>query len=299
VNQFSDMTATQFKHMNKGYNKTGHAARRLAMPLSPIVPLRAEDLPTSVDWRTKGVMSPVKNQGGCGSCWAFAATETIESHVAIAAGKGPAPVLAPQNFVSCVLNPDKCGGTGGCEGATAELAFGYVINGTGLAAEADYPYKGADTKCNTKVKKTAKITGFVKLPENDYLSLLTAVATIGPISISVDASVWSSYGEGVYTGCPTSGIDIDHAVQLVGYGTDATSGLDYWLVRNSWGASWGEAGYVRIARHSDGDKTKWCQVDSTPGDGSGCAGGPTTVTVCGSCGIWYDTCYPTGATLIA
>jgi cathepsin L len=294
VNQFTDMTPQEFKRF-RGYSMSMAASRRLEMPMAELPNLSLKDLPTSVDWRTKNVVTPVKNQGACGSCWAFAATEEIESVVAQATGK--LPVLSPQNVVSCTPNPQKCGGTGGCSGATAELAFQYVAS-KGIASNADYPYRGVTGTCDETIKKTAHITNFVKLPENNYTALMIAVATIGPIAVSVDAGPWGGYGRGVFTGCPKPGqnVDIDHAVQLVGYGTDSTSGKDFWIVRNSWG-NWGEAGYIRLERHSDGS-SKWCNTDKTPGDGSGCQGGPATVTVCGSCGIWYDTCYPTGGSLV-
>ena len=153
------------------------------------------------------------------------------------------------------------------------------------------PYQGADAPCDPTAGKAAKTGGFVKLPENDANALLAAIAQVGPISISVDASAWSFYGGGIFNGCNAAAPDIDHAVQAVGYGTDA--GQDYWLVRNSWSAGWGEAGFIRLYRGAQ----ETCGTDSTPGDGSGCTGGPTTVKVCGTCGIWYDNSYPTNVTL--
>jgi len=127
-----------------------------------------------------------------------------------------------------------------------------------------------------------------------------AVANVGPIAISVDANAWGGYSRGIFTGCPKAprNVIIDHAVQLVGYGTDPATKLDYWIVRNSWGGSWGEQGYIRMEKHSDGDKSKWCAIDNRPQDGSGCDGGPPQVTVCGSCGIWYDNSYPVGGKLV-
>merc|ERR1711879_312967 len=121
-----------------------------------------------------------KNQGGCGSCWAFASTETMESHYAIASGK--LVVLAPQGYVNCVKNPHKCGGTGGCQGAT-ELAFNTSAD-LGLPLETDLPYKGRDEKC-TAYKAAVKNTGFVKLPVNDANAFETALATKGPLAITV------------------------------------------------------------------------------------------------------------------
>jgi len=137
-----------------------------------------------------------------------------------------------------------------------------------------------------------KVNSYVKLIENNATDLLNAVATIGPISVSVDASTWSFYSSGIFNGCSTVNPDINHAVQLVGYGTDA--GTDYWLVRNSWGSSWGEKGYIRLYR---GPK-ETCATDRNPQDGSGCDGGPATVQVCGTCGIWYDNSVPTSVSLL-
>jgi len=254
-----------------------------------------EDLPDSVDWRNNNppVITDVKDQGGCGSCWAFATTEEIEGAVAMA-GKGLL-VLSPQNVVDCTPNPQQCGGTGGCGGATAELGMGYVRD-FGISLDSVYPYTAQTGTCqNATMAKAATIKSFVKLPENNYTALMVAIATQGPIAISVAAGAWNSYGGGVFI-CDSTQVDIDHAVQLVGYGTDPDQG-PYWIVRNSWGGGWGESGYIRIQRHTDGDVSKWCEIDPTPSDGSGCQGGPSQVTVCGSCGIWYDSSYPLGGAL--
>jgi len=290
--QFADMTDAEVKAF-RGLNKRmTYGLHTVDTPASIPNPTGG-DVPASVDWRTTGVVTAVKNQGQCGSCWAFATTETVESATAIATGK--LLTLSPQNVVDCTPNPNHCGGTGGCGGATAELGFTYVA-GNGIALESDYPYKGVDEACKTTVAKAAQVKGYVQLPENDYQSLLNASAFIGPIAVSVDASTWNLYVSGVYD-CPArvyQSPDIDHAVQLVGYGTDTTTNQAYWIVRNSWGASWGEKGYIRLLRHTDGSD-QWCGTDTTPSDGSGCDGGPKTVQVCGTCGIWYDSSYPTGA----
>jgi len=220
---------------------------------------------------------------------AFATTESIESAYALNQNTA-APVLAPQNVVSCTPNPNHCGGTGGCGGATAELGIDYVRD-NGIALNADWPYTATNGQC-TSHPKYATVSGHIKLGENNYTDLINAIATIGPIAVSVDASTWSIYRSGIFDGCNQKNPDIDHAVVAVGYGTE--SGTDYWIVRNSWGASWGEEGYIRLLRHSDGS-SQWCGTDTSPSDGSGCDGGPKTVTVCGTCGIWYDNCYPYGA----
>jgi cathepsin L len=297
VNKFTDMTESEQQRYR------GHSvalARKLRATFESVDNMfdgyDVNDLPPSVDWRNNNprIVSDVKDQGSCGSCWAFATTEIVES--AVAQATGTLLTLSPQNIVDCAPNPHHCGGTGGCEGSIPELGMTYVQQ-SGQSLDSDYPYVAHDQPCvASTTPKAATIPGFVKLAENNYTQLMSAVATMGPVAINVAAGSWGSYGAGVYT-CQQSETDIDHVVQLVGYGTDPTQG-DYWLVRNSWGPGWGEAGYIRVQRHSDGDMTKWCAVDTRPSDGTGCDGGPSQVNVCGSCGIWYDASYPTGGSLV-
>jgi len=237
-----------------------------------------------------GVITPVKDQGQCGSCWTFATAETIESHWAIAMGQ--LPILSEQQILDCTPNPNQCGGNGGCGGGTAEIAMQQIAAMGGLSSEWTYSYASywgtAQTcKFGTQTPPAAKISNYVRIPSNKYDPLMQAVATVGPIAISVDASSWATYEGGVYNGCNQTNPDLDHAVQLVGYGTDQVAG-DYWLVRNSWSPTWGEEGYIRLKRTS----TIQCGVDIHPLDGSGCKNGPPTVVVCGTCGILYDNSYP-------
>ena len=136
VNEFTDWTAEDM-HAVKGLNKALAFKRRAEDPVAARESkVDLKDLPSSVDWREKGVVTPIKNQGHCGSCWTFSATETLESHVAIATGY--LFTLSEQQFVSCVENPEECGGTGGCEGATMEMAFQYAMD-NGLTTEWTYP----------------------------------------------------------------------------------------------------------------------------------------------------------------
>jgi cathepsin L len=299
VNQFADLTVEEFRANYLGNTVTkmaGFSTKDMPYSDHSLRSVPVSQLPDKVDWREKNVVTPVKNQGSCGSCWAFATTEGVESCVALATGK--LLTLSAQDVTSCTKNPQHCGGTGGCGGATAELGFEQVAKG-GIALEKDYPYTAQTGTCKTAVTRSAKVKGFVKLIENNYTDLVNAIATVGPIAVSVAADPWMMYGGGVFTGCPAGGtrqVIINHAVQLVGYGVDA--GKDYWIVRNSWGAGWGERGYIRMLKHSDGDKSKWCNPDNRPQDGSGCDGGPASITVCGSCGIWYDSCYATGCQTI-
>jgi len=298
INKFSALSPAE-KKSSFGRSKN-HAKASLGnlknlkvsdMELKPV-----SALPAHVDWRNQGIVSAVKDQGHCGSCWAFASTATIESHVAKASGL--LFDLSVQQMAMCAPNPKACGGTGGCEGSTCEIAFDYVTNSKGLYQEYAYGYAayyGEDTACTTppvSAQPVATIDGFVKLGENNYTALMNAIATVGPIAISVDASTWHAYSSGIYDGCNQAQPDIDHAVVLVGYGKD-DNGDKYWLVRNSWNAKWGEKGYVRIAR-TDNEETR-CGTDITPQDGNACAGDDTPQKVCGTCGILFDTSYPLNA----
>lgn len=192
INKFSDQTHEEFKAMATGLSRT-------PLPTTTLQELNRKfgaDPPASIDWRTKNAVTKVKNQGGCGSCWAFAATETVESHVAISTGK--LLMLSEQNVVDCTQNPRHCGGTGGCEGATAELGINYVHQ-KGISLESDYPYKGRDGKCQ-EIKKAAHTGDFVKLKENDHDDLYNAIGTVGPMAISVCAD-FGDYELGLFRGC--------------------------------------------------------------------------------------------------
>ena len=253
-------------------------------------------LPDHVDWRDHGVVSPTKDQGMCGSCWTFASSAALESSVALATGH--LMTLSEQQILDCTPNPKHCGGTGGCQGGIVQIAYDKINEFGGLSGEWQYPYlsyTGKDEKCAFQpgmIQSMSSFRGKIaynELPINDAQSLMAAVAALGPVAISVDASEWHLYKGGVFDQCNQDKPDIDHAVVLVGYGTDETDG-DYWLVRNSWGAGWGEDGYIRIRRTAD--ESGRCGVDTTPKDGVACDGDPPKQTVCGTCGILTDSVFP-------
>jgi len=296
VNQFSALTKAEFKSQTAGYNKRQRAAlREFSSPAPLSSHVSVADLPASVDWRTKGVVTPVKDQGQCGGCWSFSAAETMESAVAIATGT--LEVLSEQQLIDCTPNPNQCGGTGGCSGATQELAFNYTIAAGGLSLEKDYPYTAQTGTCQTsRIKPAGQISSYVTLPFNNYTALMNGVALVGPMAISAAAEPWQSYESGVFSS--DCGADVDHAIVLEGYGHDDTANLDYYLVRNSWSAGWGEQGYIRVARYGSTSAGEPCVTDNTPGDGDGCANGPPSIQVCGLCGILSDTSYPLGAVLL-
>lgn len=154
-------------------------------------------------------------------------------------------------------------------------------------------YYGIDYECNIPLGRTpkVKIDGYIELPTNNYQALLYAVATYGPIAVSVDASNWHAYNSGIFNGCYQKNPDINHAVVLVGYGKE--NGQKYWLVRNSWSASWGENGYIKLARSDDEDEN--CGIDVTPWNGVACENETTHQITCGTCGILFNSAYPTGA----
>lgn len=293
LNHMSDWSSEEFSKL-LGYKRVNLTAYGFKQP-STFEYDPSAGIPSAVDWRDAKVVTAVKNQGHCGSCWTFASAETLESHYAIATGE--LKVLSEQNILDCTPNPDQCGGTGGCMGGTAELAFAQLQVQGGILSEWTYPYQsyfGDAYKCRfDKIKSgnpvAATVTQYAKLQENSLSETLHAVAKKGPISVSVDASSWSSYTGGVFDGCNQTNPDINHAVQLVGYGTDPVAG-DYWLVRNSWGTSWGENGYIRLKKNNAAATR--CGTDTTPLDGTGCQGGPATQHVCGTCGILFDNVYP-------
>jgi len=243
--------------------------------------------PPAKSWMA--VQTAVKNQASCGSCWAFATTEVLESHYAISNTGQTPPILAPQTLVSCLKNPQGCGGTGGCEGATPELGFNYT-KAKGIALEKDFPYKATDEPC-VAYKAAATVSGYVKLKQNSSDALETALANVGPVAIAVSAGQWFSYGGGVFSGGCKMPVywkkdvcNLDHAVVVVAYTPE------YWLVRNSWGAGWGEAGYIRLTRKND----KVTFRDDEPSQGVACKPYPAHEWPAGESGLLYDMSYPTG-----
>lgn len=294
-NEFTDWTFEEFRSWRVSGSRPDAAAQTSALTAAAPIPALGDGmkLPDSMDYRTKeGVLTKVKNQGACGSCWAFSAVETFESHLAIATGK-PAPVMSEQQVVSCSPNPDDCGGQGGCEGSTQPLAFNYTAK-SGLSLESKYPYTGSTGTCRkAKIQADAINTGYVVLPENNYTAMVNALANVGPVAITLAAGTigWQLYGGGIFEGGMSGcGFDLDHGVQMVGYGSE--NGKDYWIIRNSWGAGWGEKGFMRIKRYGEGKEP--CGVDKHPQDGVACKGDDTPKTYCGVCGLLSSSSYPTG-----
>jgi len=241
-NAFSDMTADTFLSQYLGFNASLHRQRTYSQrPLH--VALEGVSLPESVDWVSYGAVTTPKNQGSCGSCWAFSTTGAIEGAYAIATGSLTS--LSEEDLVQCDTTDNGCGG------GLMDNAFRWVES-HGIASEEAYPYSsssGTAGSCSSSKRNspTVTITGYTDVASEDETALKSAVAQ-QPVSVAIEAdkSVFQLYSGGVLdsSSCGTS---LDHGVLIVGYGTDSSGG-DYWKVKNSWGTSWGEAGYVRLAR---------------------------------------------------
>ena len=214
------------------------------------------DLPSSVDWSQKGAVTPIKNQGQCGSCWAFSTTGSIEGINFI--NNGNLVSLSEQQLVDCSGSY----GNQGCNGGLMDSAFKYVIATGGLCSESAYPYQGVDGSCQaSSCNRVVQISSYTDVPQQNSNALMSAVAQ-QPVSIAIEAdqSAFQFYSGGVLTG--TCGNNLDHGVLVVGYGS--LSGTDYWKVKNSWGASWGMNGYVLLARGSSYSPNGQCGILDQP-----------------------------------
>lgn len=301
-NQFADLTQDEFETIYLNAKQSPYAQERRLHRLrkfSHADKLFAEQAAQlSIDWFDlnwveKGAVSPVKNQGSCGSCWAFAAATALESRAILETGIFTE--VSTQQLTSCTPNPRKCGGSGGCEGSTADLAYAYIRQARGITSEQRYPYRSGSTRRTETCEqdKVAQpvltIDGHVNLIPNNKTDLLLALKS-GPVSVSMAASNISFYGGGVFNGCTTrNNWVINHAVVLVG--TATLNGEKAYLIRNSWGKSWGLDGNIYVAAYD----TEPCGTNPDPWSGSACEDDPNPPThVCGECGILSESDYPFG-----
>jgi len=243
INHLGDLSSSEFKQYYLGYKPV----RRSYIRSQNVADVADRvDLPTSVDWRTKGAVTPIKDQQQCGSCWAFSTTGSLEGAFQISTGKLVS--LSEQELVDC----SDSYGNEGCNGGLMDDAFEYVID-NGLCTEASYPYTAADGSCKsscTNAINKGDLSGYKDLPTDE--SKFQAAVAQQPVSIAIEAdtTAFQFYFSGVFdnSGC---GTNLDHGVLIVGYGTDSSSGKDYWIVKNSWGSSWGEKGYIRMVRNKN------------------------------------------------
>jgi len=237
MNKFGDLTNEEFVAQRNGYRYI----KRDHMRNLNTKHIKAKALPTSFDWRDRNVVNPVKDQGQCGSCWAFSATGALESAHAIKTGNLVS--LSEQQLVDC----SGAFGNQGCNGGLMDQAFQYLEQ-TAQDTESDYPYTGTDGSCQVP-PKTGKVNvaTFTDVTPNNEDQLQQAVYQYGPVSVAVEAdgADWQFYSGGIVSdaGC---GTNLDHGVIAVGFNTQG--GVPYWIVRNSWGASWGNSGYIYLKR---------------------------------------------------
>jgi len=237
VNEFADLTSDEFAATYTGLKP---ASLWSGLPRLGTFEYDGADLPSSVDWTTQGVVTPVKNQGQCGSCWSFSTTGALEGAWALSTGNLVS--LSEQQFVDCDTTDS------GCNGGLMDYAFAFAEKNA-ICTEGSYPYTAQDGTCNLSGCQVGiphgGVVGFTDV-STDSNSALKSALVQQPVSVAIEAdqSSFQLYSSGVLTS--SCGSRLDHGVLAVGYGSDA--GTNYWKVKNSWGTSWGEHGYVRLHR---------------------------------------------------
>ena len=258
INQFADQTWDEFRRQYLGY--LGETREYVEYRIASLVPSHTYTIVNTpvdaVDWRAQGLVTPIKDQAQCGSCWAFSAVATMEG--AQARKSGNLTSLSEQDLVDCVVD------CYGCSGGWPFRAIDWVINGSTpnqtftntsgsgndtnismIDTESFYPYLGTDGSCNYSVGgRGANITGLVEIPQGNSALLQDAVLAIGPISVAIDVETdFQLYKSGFFETTECSTTELDHAVTVVGFGRTA-DGRKYYIIKNSWGTSWGQDGYI-------------------------------------------------------
>jgi cathepsin L len=257
MNQFGDMTVEEFAALHNGFKMPSaeHLAAIETMPIEGI------ELPSSKDWRQDGAVTQVKNQGQCGSCWSFSTTGSIEGCHKLS-GKDLV-ALSEKNLMDCSWSY----GNMGCNGGLMTQAMQYVIANNGLDTESSYPYSPVSSHdCRfSKSSIGSTLSSFKNVQQGSESGLQEAVSK-GPVSVAIDASHMSFqfYSSGVYYEPDCSSTQLDHGVLAIGWGTEDSQ--DYWLVKNSWGESWGLQGYIKMARNKNNN----CGIATSATLPSGC-----------------------------
>jgi len=253
MNEHGDLTFEEFrKHKScmrgKSFNATDFGKKMPKVHYNGstfLPPVVNYTLPKQLDFRKLGYVTKVKNQGQCGSCWAFSTTGALEGQIFRKTGKLPA--LSEQQLVDCAGRF----GNAGCDGGLMDSAFLYIMSKKGLMSEKSYPYTAEDGECQyDQTKVVASVAGYIDIPEGKENMLTLALASNGPIAVAIDASQdsFQFYKSGVYNEPDCSSEELDHGVLAVGYGVSA-KGTPYYLVKNSWGPSWGMGGYIQMTRN--------------------------------------------------
>jgi KDEL-tailed cysteine endopeptidase len=261
VNQFTDLTPEEFKSLYvNGINKKIQSELGLGSYGCKSFSSSASGSPSSIDWRNKGAVTTVKDQGQCGSCWSFSATGAIEGAWSISTGS--LVDLSEEQLVECATGISY--GSFGCNGGEMDGAFKYVIE-HGQCSLVSYPYtsgSGQSGKCQQSCSSVAKLSSCYDVKPNDQISLKVAVGK-QPVSVAIEADTryFQSYSSGILTST-SCGTNLDHGVLVVGYGEE--NGQKYWLVKNSWSATWGEDGYVKILRSESTNDAGICGIAMSP-----------------------------------
>jgi len=261
INQFTDLTSIEFQKniIHSGFIGSTASSLRGKSKCSQYTYQQIK-VPSSIDWRSSGAVTPVKDQGQCGSCWSFSATGAMEGAWSISTGNLVS--LSEEQLVDC----SKRYGNLGCNGGLMDNAFQYAID-NGMCVESDYPYtasSGSSGSCQSTCDPEVTISDCADVPANNQLALKEAVS-FGPVSIAIEADqrIFQSYSSGVITSS-ACGTDLDHGVLIVGYGTEPETQLDYWLVKNSWSTTWGDEGYVKIQRSDSTNDIGICGIAAQP-----------------------------------
>jgi len=241
MNKFGDLSGKEFSKLYKGLKQVPHPA---VSKMHNEVVIHST-IPASVDWRTKGAVTGIKNQGQCGSCWSFSTTGSTEGAHFLQAKKALVG-LSEQNLVDC----SQAEGNEGCNGGLMDDAFQYIIKNNGIDSEASYPYTAETGTCQFNAANVAAhLVSYQDVTSESEPTLTTAVAERGPVSVAIDAShsSFQFYSGGVYYEPECSATQLDHGVLAVGYGAEGSSA--YYIVKNSWGTDWGMSGYIWMSRN--------------------------------------------------